>query len=607
MRHSETPAVVEAEPTMNTTDLLAHRLELAPDRPLFAVPEDGGWRDISVREFDAQVRGIAKGLIASGLEPGDKVAFIGQTGYSWTVVDFAIWMAGLVMVPVYETSSSAQLEWMLEDSGAVGIITELPEHTATTEEIAHAVAALRFRARLHEGDLERLAAEGAGVPDEEVERRRSIANEDDLATLIYTSGSTGRPKGCEITHGNFVELCRNAEIPLEALVREGASTLLFITLAHVFARFISVLCVYTGVKVGHQPNTARLVESLGTFRPSFLLAVPRVFEKVYNSAEQKADREGKGAIFRRAAQVGISYSRHLDKGKVPLLVKLQYRLYDRLVFAKLRKVMGGRVEHAVSGSAPLGNHLGHFYRAIGVKIMEGYGLTETTAPISVNLPHASKIGTVGPALPGCGLRIDEDGEILAKGVNVFAGYWRNEEATKAAFTEDGWFRTGDLGQLDEDGYLTVTGRKKELIVTAGGKNVSPSTLEDPVRRDPLVGQIVVVGDQRPFIAALITLDPEMLRSWLEQHGENPDMPLAEAAQHPKVLAEIQQSIDHANARVSRAESIRKFVVLDTEFTEAAGTLTPKLSIRRHVILEKFADVIDGIYDVAPATRGISLK
>lgn len=607
MKRSETPAVVTADPTLNTTDLLRRRLELSPDRPLFAVPEGDGWRDIPARVFGEEVLALAKGFAAAGLEPGDRVAFIAQTGYRWTLVDFALWTAGLVMVPVYETSSTAQLEWMLEDSGAVGIITELPEHTAMADDAAKDVPAVRFRAALHDGAIESLSKDGEGFSDEEIERRRSLAGEDDIATLIYTSGSTGRPKGCVLTHGNFVELARNAEEPLADLIGEGSSTLLFITLAHVLARFISVLCVYAGVKVGHQPNTANLVPSLGTFKPSFLLAVPRVFEKVYNSAEQKADAEGRGKIFRRAATVGVAYSRALDKGKVPLGLKLQYALYDRLVFAKLRKVMGGRVEHAVSGSAPLGNYLGHFYRAIGVKIMEGYGLTETTAPVSVNLPRASKIGTVGPALPGCAIRIDEDGEILTKGVNVFREYWQNEEATKAAFTEDGWFRTGDIGRLDEDGYLTVTGRKKEVIVTAGGKNVSPATLEDPVRSDPLVGQIVVVGDQRPFIAALITLDPEMLRSWLQQHGENPDMPLSEAAQHPKVLAEIQHSIDRANTRVSRAESIRKFVVLDEEFTEANGTLTPKLSIRRHVILEKYAGVIDGIYNVAPPTRGISLK
>lgn len=607
MKRSETPAIERPEPTWNTTELLARRVAATPDRPLFAVPEHGGWRDITAREFDREVRALAKGFIAAGLEPGERVAFIGQTSYEWSLVDFALWTAGLVMVPVYETSSAAQLEWMMQDSGAVGIITELPNHTATADAIAASVPELRFRAQLHDGAIASLKEQGAHVSDEDVETRRRLAKGDDMATLIYTSGSTGRPKGVVLTHSNFVELSRNTAHTLKDLIEGDSSTLLFITLAHVFARLISVLCVHGGVKVGHQPNTAALVESLSTFKPTFLLAVPRVFEKVYNAAEQKANAAGTGKLFRRATRVGIAYSRSLDTGKTPLGLKLQYAFYDKLVFSKIRSAMGGRVVHAVSGSAPLGNHLGHFYRAIGVIILEGYGLTETTAPISVNVPTNSKIGTVGPPLPGCAFATDTDGEILTKGINVFREYWNNPEGTRDAFTEDGWFRTGDLGKIDEDGYLTVTGRKKELIVTAGGKNVSPATLEDPINSDPIIGHCVVVGDQKPFIAAIMTLDPAMLTNWLEHQGEDPTMSLAEAAQNPRVLAHIQHTIDRANTRVSRAESIRKFVVLDKEFSEDDGTLTPKLSIRRHVILEKYAAVIDGMYNVAPPTRGISLK
>ena len=606
MKLSETPAVVSPEPSWNTTDLLQYRLRESPDLALFALPEGDRWRDVSVRDFHAKVNDLAKGFVAAGIEPGERIAFVAKTNYEWTLVDFALWYAGAVMVPVYETSSSAQIEWMLQDSEAVGIISELPEHDDKLDEIDDTVSTLRVRYALHAGAIDELIRLGAGVEDAEIERRRGIASGEDIATLIYTSGSTGRPKGCVITHSNFVELCRNVKDPLGALIYSGASTVLFITLAHIFARFISVLCIYGGVKVGHQHDTSKLVESLGTFHPTFLLAVPRVFEKVYNSAEQKAEAGGRGKIFRKAADVAVRYSESQDAGRTPLVLGLQYKLFDKLVYSKLREVMGGRVQHAVSGSAPLGARLGHFYRAIGVNILEGYGLTETTAPASVNLAEKSKIGTVGPALPGVAVRTDENGELQVKGINVFREYWKNPEATAAAFDGE-WFKTGDLGSIDDDGYITVTGRIKEIIVTSGGKNVSPAALEDPIRADPLVGQIVVVGDQRPFISALVTLDPEMLKTWLSNNGEDPSISVAQAAEHPKVLAEIQHAVDRANTRVSRAESIRKFVVLDGEFTEADGTLTPKMSIKRHVILEKYRGVIEGIYNAAPATQGITLK
>ena len=609
MQQFATPPVAPPAPTWNTTDLLLHQVQKSPDNALFAVPDGDGWRDVSARDFHADAVAIAKGLVAAGVEPGDRLAFIAQTSYEWTLVDYAIWFAGAVMVPVYETSSAKQIAWIMEDSGAKGVITEKAEHAAKldSEDAAATMAHLQWRWSLHEGMLDELRAAGVGVDDAEIERRRSLANGDDVATLIYTSGSTGRPKGCVLTHSNFVELCRNIEQPLGALIYPDASTLLFITLAHVFARLISVLCIYGGVKVGHQPDTTKLVPSLGSFRPSFLLAVPRVFEKVYNAAEQKAETGGKGKVFRRAAAVGIAYSRSLDEGKTPLGLKLQYKLFDKLVFSKLRETMGGRVLHAVSGSAPLGARLGHFYRAIGVNILEGYGLTETTAPISVNLPENSKIGTVGPPLPGCAVRIADDGEIQTRGINVFREYWRNPEATAAAFVDGDWFCTGDLGRLDDEGYITVTGRKKELIVTSGGKNVSPAALEDPIRAHPIVSQIVAVGEQRPFIAALVTLDREMLPSWLETHGENASMSIEEATQNPTVLQAIQHAVDRANTHVSRAESIRKFVVLDTDFSEADGTLTPKMSIKRHVILDRYAPVINGIYDAAPPTQGVTLK
>ena len=594
-----TPAAVVPDPTLNVTDLLRRRLEVAPEQPLFAVPEGEGWRDISTRAFCADVDAIAKGLIAAGVEPGDRIAFIGKTCYEWSLVDFALWTAGAVMVPVYETSSADQLKWMLEDSGAKGLLTQDPDHTAKLGELGAEAPQLRWRWAMHEGALDELRAAGAAVDGAALERARSAANADDVATLIYTSGSTGRPKGVVLTHANFVELCRNIDSPggpLEPVLhREGASTLLFVTLAHVFARLISVLAVTAGVKVGHQPDTTQLVPSLASFRPTFLLAVPRVFEKVYNSAAQKASAGGKGAIFKKAVATGVVYSRAKDAGHVPLGLKLQYWFFDKLVFSKLRATLGGRVEHAVSGSAPLGLFLGHFYRALGVQVLEGYGLTETTAPVSVNLPGAFKIGTVGPPLPGCEVRIADDGEIETRGVNVFREYWNNPEATAEVFDEDGWFRTGDLGELDDEGYLTITGRKKDIIVTAGGKNVAPAVLEDPVRADVLVGECVVVGDGRKFIAALITLDPEMASKWFELHGLPADLPIAEAAKHPVVLEHLERVIERANRRVSRAESIRKFTVLDHHFSIDDGTLTPKLSIKRHVILDRYASTIDDIY------------
>ena len=601
------PPVVEPDPDANATDLLLSRVKATPSEPLFALPTaDGGWSDLTSQEFLAQVVALAKGFIASGIEPGDKVGFMCKTRYEWTLVDFALWFSGAIMVPIYETSSPAQLQWNLTDSGATAIIVETADHFAKFDEIRGDIAAIDKVWQVDLGDLKKLAVAGADVTDAEVERRRSLAKGSDIATLIYTSGSTGRPKGVILTHSNFVELTRNSAAVMSDVVYPGASTLLFITTAHIFARFISVLSIYGGVKVGHQPDTKLLLPSMASFRPTFLLAVPRVFEKVYNSSEQKAEGGGKGKIFRKAADVAIAHSKALDAGTVPLGLKLQFALYDRLVLSKIRAALGGRVKFAVSGSAPLGPRLGHFFRSLDVKILEGYGLTETTAPATVNLPDKFKIGTTGPALPGVGIRIGDDGEISVKGHNVFGGYWNNPGAT-AEVMDGEWFMTGDIGAIDSDGYLTITGRKKEILVTAGGKNVAPAGLEDPIRANPLIGQVIVVGDKKPFIAALVTLDGEMLPTWLKNNGEDASLSLAEAATNPRVLAEVQRAIDAANALVSRAESIRKFEILKTELTEASGHLTPKLSIKRNVIVADFADAIEAIYSDAPATMGVSLK
>ncbi|GEP48360.1 long-chain fatty acid--CoA ligase [Microbacterium saccharophilum] len=603
----EVPAIVPADPQANVADLLAERVKATPSLALFAVPEGDGWRDITAAEFEREVIALAKGLAASGIQPGDKVGFIARTTYHWTLVDFALFYAGAVMVPIYETSSAAQVSWILSDSGAIAVIAESAEHAARIAEIRAEVPLIRDVWVMDEGHLDTLRTTGADVADEEIQRRRGLAVGSDIATLIYTSGSTGRPKGCVLTHSNFVELSRNSAKALhEVVAKPGASTLLFITTAHVFARFISILDIHAGVKTGHQPDTKQLLPALGSFKPTFLLAVPRVFEKVYNSAEQKAEAGGKGKIFRAAAHTAVEHSRLKQEGKkVPLLTTIKFRLFDKLVYGKLRTAMGGNVQYAVSGSAPLGPRLGHFFHSLGVTILEGYGLTETTAPATVNLATKSKIGTVGPVLPGVGVRLADDGEIEVRGINVFKEYWRNPEATAEAF-DDGWFKTGDVGAFDEEGFLTITGRKKEILVTAGGKNVAPAALEDPIRANPIVGQVVVVGDQKPFIGALITLDSEMLPTWLANNDLPADMSLADAAKDPKVRAEVQRAIDIANKNVSRAESIRKFAILDSEWTEASGHLTPKMSIKRNVIMSDFADQVEELYAVPVNTTNVSL-
>lgn len=589
------PPIVPADPDANVTDLLEDTLRRSPDSALFSVPEGDGWRHITTREFHAQVIALAKGFVAAGVQPGDHVGFMCRVRYEFSLVDFALWYAGARMVPVYETSAPSQIEWILSDAGATRMILEDAELVSRFDEAHGELPSIAEVWRIDRGDLDRLVAQGADVADDEIERRRSLAKGADLATLIYTSGSTGRPKGTMLSHANFVELCRNAKEALAEVVAPGSSTLLFVTQAHVFARFISVLAIASGVRVGHQADTKQLVASMGSFQPTFFLAVPRVFEKVYNASEQKAEAGGKGRIFRKAAQVAVAHSKALDAGHVPIGLKLQFALFERLVLSKLKTALGGNVRYAVSGSAPLSTFLAHFYRSLGIRILEGYGLTETTAPLTVNVPDRFKIGTVGPAIPGNGVRIAEDGEVLAKGVCVFQGYWQNEAATAEAFTEDGWFHTGDIGQLDDEGYLSITGRKKELIVTAGGKNVAPNALEDPIRSNTIIGQPVVVGDQRPYIGALITLDSEMLPTWLENNGHDKGLSLADAAQHPAVIEEVRQQIVRANAGVSRAESVRRFTILPVEFVEANGHLTPKMSIKRHNILKDFADDIEGLY------------
>ncbi|MEO8827895.1 AMP-dependent synthetase/ligase [Lapillicoccus sp.] len=570
-----------------------------PDKVVFAKRDGAGWLDVTAAEFASEVDVLAKGLIAAGVGVGDRVALMSRTRYEWTLVDYAIWTAGAVTVPIYETSSADQVAWILEDSGAVAVVVETGSHATTVAKVRDRLPSLSDVWQIDSGALDELGRAGAEVADDDLEQRRSSTDRTSLATVIYTSGTTGRPKGCRLTHGNFKDLAENTAESLGSVVRApDAATLLFLPLAHVFARFIEVLCVESAARMGHSSDIKSLLDDFASFKPTFILAVPRVFEKIYNSSEQKAASDGKGRVFAMAADTAIGWSEAQDTGGPGFALRAKHAVFDRLVYGKLRAAMGGHVRYAVSGGAPLGTRLGHFYRGIGVIVLEGYGLTETTAPATVNVPDMVKIGTVGTPLPGVGIRIAEDGEILIKGVNVFVGYHNNDDASADAIT-DGWFRTGDIGELDDDGYLKITGRKKEILVTAGGKNVAPAVLEDRLRAHPLVSQCIVVGDQKPFIAALVTLDPDMLPTWAKINGLEGLSPDA-ARTNEVVLAELQKAVDDANTAVSKAESIRKFAVLPSDFTEENGYLTPSLKLKRNVVMKDFADDVEALYATAAA-------
>ncbi|MFT4471492.1 AMP-dependent synthetase/ligase [Arthrobacter sulfonylureivorans] len=597
MREYSVPVLVDVPRDANIADLVVEQAQKASNPALFSRKDASGtWQDIRATDFLADVTQLAKGLISSGVQPGQRVGIMARTRYEWSLVDFAIWFAGAVSVPIYETSSPSQIAWILGDSGAVAVFAESAAHEAKVRRAAldEGLENLKHVWQLDEESLDGLRTAGNDVPDADVEERRSAAGLDDLATIIYTSGTTGRPKGCELTHGNFVELSKNAAAALPDVAHEGAQTIMFLPLAHVFARFISVLCVAAGATVAHTPDIKNLLPDLQSYRPTFILAVPRVFEKVYNSSMLKAEDGGKGKIFHAAADTAVAWSRADAAGKVPLTLKLKHKLFDKLVYHKIREAMGGRVEHAVSGGGPLGERLGHFFHGIGLLVLEGYGLTETTAPVSVNTPQLVKIGTVGAPLPGNAVKIADDGEILAKGVCVLRGYYNRPDLTAEAFN-DGWFRTGDIGELDADGFLSITGRKKEIIVTASGKNVVPAQLEDQIRADALVSQCVVIGDNRPFISALVTLDEEALPGWLERHGLPATLTMEQAANHEAVKAAIQSLIDQANQSVSQAEGIKAFRVIPSDFTEASGHLTPSLKIKRAQVLADFDEYVEQIY------------
>jgi long-chain acyl-CoA synthetase len=628
--------VAEIPASANLSDVVFERAERDPQAVMMrrkatggGAAADGGraWRDVTAAQFQAEVTALAKGLIAAGIEPGDRVGLMSRTRFEWTLVDYAIWCAGAVSVPIYETSSAEQVEWILSDSGTRALIVETPALEQAIAEVLGRLPTVQ-QVWLIEGPgqadtgqadtgqaaapaaqpavsapLDRLAADGAAISDEKLHERRAARGAADLATIVYTSGTTGRPKGCRLSHENLLADVRNAVGALPEIFNEpGRSALLFLPLAHCFARIIQVGCLESGTVLGHTPDVADLVTDLGTFRPAFILAVPRVFEKVYNGAELQASASPlKSRIFRAAARAAIEWSKTLGSsgrpvpGSQSLRLRIAHGLYDRLVYSKLRAATGGRVRYAVSGGAPLGERLGHFFRGAGITVLEGYGLTETSAAATANRPGRNKIGTVGLPIPGSSVRVADDGEILIAGPNVFGGYWHNDAATAEMIDTDGWLHTGDLGELDSDGYLRVTGRKKDIIVTAGGKNVAPAVLEDRLRAHPLVSQCMVVGDGRPYIACLVTLDEEALGAWKGRHPELAAASTAELAANPELLAEIQAAVDEANKAVSRAESIRRFRVLAEDFTEQSGHLTPSLKVRRGVVTKDFAADIDALY------------
>ena len=594
MNEISLPALVEVPANGNLTNFISERASLEPNRITMSRPLGDGWQPVTAREVEQEIRAVAKGLVASGINVGDRVAIMARTRYEWTIRDFAIWYAGGCVVPIYETSSAEQIDWILNDSGSVGIIAETPTHRELVETVKPSHT--KHVWTMTEDILGALSLAGAQISDAEIDKRRNSLTAEDVATLIYTSGTTGKPKGVVLTHGNFISECGNVvEGAADLFLRPGGSTLLFLPVAHVFGRMVQIGSIRAGLHLAHCSDpVGRLPKDLASFKPTFVLAVPRIFEKIYNGAEAKAEAAGKGKIFRKAADVAIAYSQALDTGKMSPLLKLKHGLFDKLVFSKIRHGMGGRVEAAISGGAPLGERLGHFYRGAGVTILEGYGLTETTAGATLNLTKHLRVGSVGRPIPGTSVKIAEDGEVLIKGPIVMRGYWQNDKANEEVFTSDRWFRSGDLGKLDDQGYLYIVGRKKELIVTAGGKNVAPAVLEDRLRAHPLVSQCIVLGDNQPFIAALITIDQDMLKGWVATNKKE-GASMQDLANDPDLITVIQTAVDEANKAVSKAESIRKFTILPTDFTIAGGHLTAKLSLKRHVINQEFASQIAQLF------------
>lgn len=604
MKVFSTPAEVLVAPSLNLTSIVErHRADSSNPLLYRRQMSPGNWQPVHAQQFHQMVTDLAKGMIASGIRPGDRVGIMSRTRFEWTVIDFAIWYAGAVSVPVYETNAAAQAAWALSHSEAVAIFVEdekLLNRVAEAEEYAASTSEpcqLKHRWVIENGDIDTLSARASEVSDEQLEQVRSAAGGDDIATIVYTSGTTGRPKGCALTHGHFLNLSANTKFAEPEIANPRNSSILFLPLAHVLARLIQVLALDAGLVIGHSPNIKNLAADLDSFKPTMLLVVPRVFEKVYEGAMAKAAKGGKfnKALFERSTDIAVRWSQAKVEGRVPVKLAAQYALYDKLVYSKLRAALGGELRYAVSGGGPLGERLAHFFHAVGVQVVEGYGLTETCAPIAAGRINPYQIGMIGPLIPGSEGYIAEDGELLVRGVGVISSYYKNPEEDAHAFTEDGWFRTGDLARFDERGYLKIVGRKKEIIVTAGGKNVIPGIAEGHLRTSPLVSQAMLIGDEKPFIAALVTLDPDTLPEQLEHLGLPRSLTIPEAAVHPAVRAAIQKLVDEANQLVSRAEGIREFRIMNRDLTEEDGYLTPSQKLRRAKILQDFSSYVDEMY------------
>lgn len=596
LKEFSVPVIVPAPTSGSLVDHITENAEQVPDRVIFSVPRGAAWVGITAKQFNDDVKAIAKGIIANGVEPGQRIGIMSRTRYEWALVDYAVWYAGATSVPIYETSSAEQVQWILSDSGAVAVFLETHKHKAVFDQVAVQLPDVTRIWVLDDGILDTLKSAGRDVSDAELESRRATLSPAGVATIIYTSGTTGRPKGCVLTHSNLMFEVDNVVQGLkEVFLVEGSSTLLFLPVAHVFGRLIQLGCVRARVRLGHTADIKELLPNLQTFQPTFLLAVPRVFEKIYNSSQQKANAAGKGHIFETASQVAIDYSKALDDGGPGIGLKLKHAVFDRLVYKKLRAAMGGKLKWAVSGGAPLGSRLGHFFRGIDVTILEGYGLTETSAATTVSRPDALRIGTVGQPLPGASVKVADDGELLLAGAQIFAGYWNNPAATAEAIEPDGWFHSGDIGEIDDKGFVRITGRKKELIVTAAGKNVAPAVLEDRIRANWLISQCMVVGDAQPFIAALVTIEPEAFPAWRTQAGKPDSATVADLLTDADLNAEVQSAIDEANKAVSQAEAVKKFVILPHDWTEEGGQMTPSMKLKRNVVMKECEADIAALY------------
>jgi long-chain acyl-CoA synthetase len=597
MREYAVPPNTTLSDTANLTDPVWRRERETPNLIAFQRYVNGRWVDVSSKEFAAHVRAVAKGLIAAGVQAGDRVSIFADTRYDWTLADYAIMSAGAATVPIYPTSSEEQVEWILSDSGSVAIFCASNPHVEKVDAVKGALPDLANVWSFDGGAIETLIDAGKDLPDSAVEERVATLHPDSLATLIYTSGTTGRPKGCDLTHGNLVYEGSAVLAAASDVFEQGNKTLLFLPIAHIFGKVIQCACVEGGITIGHYSDVSKLIDIFPTFGPHFILSVPRVFEKIFNGAKALAHQSGfKGRVFDFAEKTAIEYSRALDAPGGPKGgLKAKHAIADRLVYSTLRTKMGGNVRYAISGGAPLGERLGHFFRGAGITILEGYGLTETSAAATVNLPNKIKVGSVGPPVPGMAIRIADDGEILIKGPVVFRGYWNNAEATAEAIEPDGWFHTGDIGTIDDHGFVAITGRKKEILVTAAGKNVAPAVLEDRINANPLVSMSMVVGDGKPFIACLVTIDPEVWPKWKSDHGKPEGATVAELTDDYDLREVVQGAIDEANKAVSKAESIRKFEILPFDFTEEGGEITPTLKLKRNVVMKKYGAEVEALY------------